>query len=181
MERILTITGRTGRYNASSFVWTENEPLTVRVVVKENRVGKYVVSARHGKSEKTVVLDETMTIEFSPEWLKGGGEAPLELIMEFRTRDLGRVIIPSADRDMKNGGFIIEPLQIERIDKQYTAIGYFEIIETLVKTVNGRLDQVNERLAQFEDTGVPLRFVDDEEETENTENEENENETESET
>lgn len=184
MERVITIKGRTGRYNASSFVWTENEPLTIRFDVKSSVKGEYVISAKHGASEKTIVLPDNKTVEFTSEWLKNGGENPLEIIMEFRTPDLANVIIPSADRNRRNGGFLIEPLSIERIDKQFTAVGYFEIIEELIDVVNNRMQEINARFERFEETGVPLRFV-AEEETETTETEKeinneeyNENETE---
>jgi translation initiation factor 6 (eIF-6) len=107
-----------------------------------------------------------MSIELSPEWLGKGGNSPLEIIMEFRRKNGGEIIVPSADRDVKNGGYIIEPLQIERIDKQFTAVGYISIIEDMLASVNKRLDDVNARFARFEEVGVPLRFVGGEEETE---------------
>ena len=166
MERVITIKGRTGRYNASSFVWTENEHLTIRFDVKSSVDGKYVISAKHGASEKTIVLPDDKTVEFTPEWLKNGGENPLEIIIEFRTPDLANVIIPSADRNRRNGGFLIEPLSIERIDKQFTAVGYFEIIEDMLSKVNSRIDEINARFARFEEVGVPLRFVEPESEEE---------------
>lgn len=166
MERVIKFRGRTGRFDVSSFVWTNTEPLRLRFELNESRIGRYYVSIRHGERVITDFLDDNMSIELSPEWLEKGGDAPLEIIMEFRRKNGGEIIVPSADRDVKNGGYIIEPLQIERIDKQFTAVGYISLIEDMLASVNKRLDDVNARFARFEEVGVPLRFVGGEEETE---------------
>lgn len=153
MIRTIDITGRTGRYDVPSFLWTENEGLTLKIVAQEIRRGKFVCTVKHGDSEKTVYLGEEMTVDLTPEWLKAGGTEPLEVLLEFRTLDLARIIIPSGE---EKGGYVIEPLTIEHVDDSYTATGWLSKIEAALEEANVRIGAVEARLKAFEDEGVPL-------------------------
>lgn len=153
MKRIIKFTGRTGRFDVPSFLLTENEDLQLAFESSELRKGKHVVTVKHGKQTKTVYLTKDETIDLTAEWLKEGGEEPLEVFLEFRTLDGSRVIVPSG---AENGGYVIEPLQIERVDNSFTAIGWMSKIEEQISAVNDRLNGISARLAEFEDNGVPL-------------------------
>lgn len=127
MLRTVNFTGRTGRFDVPSFLWVENEELTIKLNVQQYRQGKFVCVVKHGKAKMTVYLTKDKTITLTPDWLKENGNAPLEILLEQRTTDLSRVIVPSG---RENGGYFIEPLQIEHIDDTFTAVGWLTKIET---------------------------------------------------
>lgn len=127
MIRTVNFTGRTGRFDVPSFLWTENEELTIKLNVQQYQQGKFVCVVKHGNAQMTVYLTKDKTITLTPDWLKENGDAPLEILLELRTTDLSRVIVPSG---RENGGYFIEPLQIEHIDATYTAVGWLTKIES---------------------------------------------------
>lgn len=126
MHRTLKFTGRTGRWDVPSFLWTENEELTINIDVEEYRQGKFVCVVKHGNAKMTVYLTKDKTITLTPDWLKENGAAPLEILLELRTLDMARVIIPNGK---EKGGYFIEPLTIEYVDDTFTAIGWLTKIE----------------------------------------------------
>lgn len=126
MHRTLKFTGRTGRWDVPSFLWTENEELTIKIDVEEYRQGKFVCVVKHGNAKMTVYLTKDKTITLTPDWLKENGAAPLEILLELRTLDMSRVIIPNGK---EKGGYFIEALTIEHVDDTFTAIGWLTKIE----------------------------------------------------
>ena len=127
MIRTVNFTGRTGRFDVPSFLWTENEELTIKLNIQEYRQGKFICVVKHGKAQMTVYMTKDKTITLTPDCLKKNGTAPLEILLELRTLDLSRVIVPSG---RENGGYFIEPLQIEHVDATFTAVGWMTKIET---------------------------------------------------
>lgn len=171
MIRTINITGRTGRIDVPSFLWTENESLTLKFVTREIRIGRYVCEVKLGEKTKTVYLGNDMSVEFSPEWLKDGAGKLMEIYLEFRTPDASRVIIPSAKSETDCTGFLIEPLLIEKMDDSYSISGWLSKIENELAGVKAELLEVQEKLAVYEENGTPWLVETELEET-NTQNEE---------
>ena len=153
MIRTIKVTGRTGRFDVSSFLLTENENLFLRFAVKELRQGVFVCKIVYGEQERTVTLDETKTIEISAEWLNATQAEYLEIFLEYRKIDGSGVIIPSG---RERGGYVIEPLIIERMDEGLTVKGWLSKIEEEIERTNLRMDELSARVKVFEDDGVPL-------------------------
>lgn len=170
MIRTINITGRTGRIDVPSFLWTENESLTLKFVTREIRIGRYVCAVTLGEKTKTVYLGNDMSVEFSPEWLKDGAGKLMEIYLEFRTPDASRVIIPSAKSETDCTGFLIEPLLIEKMDDSYSVCGWLSKVENEIAGVKSELLQVQEKLAMYEENGVPW-LVETELDESNTANE----------
>ena len=152
MIRTVNFTGRTGRFDVPSFLWTDNEELTIKLNVQEYRQGKFVCVVKHGNAQMTVYMTKDKTITLTPDWLKENGTAPLEILLELRTLDLSRVIIPNG---RENGGYFIEPLQIEHVDATFTAVGWLTKIETeqaaqraLLKELQSIVERVPERIEE---------------------------------
>lgn len=127
MIRTVNFTGKTGRFDVPSFLWTENENLTIKFDVKRYIQGIFVCVVKHGNAKREFKLEEDMTITLYPDWLKENGTAPLEILLELRTLDLSRVIVPSG---REKGGYFIEPLLIEHVDDTFTAVGWLTKIES---------------------------------------------------
>ena len=127
MIRNIHFTGRTGCFDVPSFLLTDNEDLTLVFNVQEYRQGKFVVVIKHGNARMTVHLTKEKRITLTADWLKENGAVPLEILLELRTVDLSRVIIPNAN---EKGGFFIGPLLIEKIDDSFTAVGWLQKIES---------------------------------------------------
>ena len=127
MIRTVNFTGRTGRFDVPSFLWTENENLTIKFDVKRYIQGVFVCVVKPGNAQREFKLEDDMTITLYPDWLKENGTAPLEILLELRTLDLSRVIIPNG---RENGGYFIEPLLIEHVDDTFTAVGWLTKIES---------------------------------------------------
>lgn len=127
MLRTVNFMGRTGRFDVPSFLWAENEELIIQLNVQEYRQGKFVCTVKHGNAKMTVYLTKDKTITLTPDWLKENGNAPLEILLELRTTDLSRVIVPNG---REKGGYFVEPLLIEHVDTTFTAVGWLTKIET---------------------------------------------------
>ena len=159
MIRVLKLKGMIGRWDIPSFLWTENETLTVKLDVSETRVGRYIAVVTCGTQKKTVYLSKDMTINISPDFIQKGEFNPLSVLLEFRNTQGDSVIIPN---DPKKGGFFIEPLYIERVTENTTAIAWLTKIETEIAEIKATQADMANKLQKFEDEGVPL-LVEDEE------------------
>lgn len=153
MKRVIKFKGRTGRWDIPSFLWTENETLTIKLEIAESRVGKYIAVVNCGEQKKTVYLDKDMTIDISPDFLKNGKFNPIYVLLEFRDLRGNRPIIPN---DPAKGGFFVEPLYIERVTENTTAIAWLTKIENDIAELKKMQGNINEKLQKFEDEGVPL-------------------------
>lgn len=171
MIRTINITGRTGRIDVPSFLWSENESLTLKFVTREIRIGRYVCEVKLGEKTKTVYLGNDMSVTILPEWMKDGIGKHLEIYLEFRTPDISRVIIPSAKSETDCTGFLIEPLLIEKLDDSYSASGWLSKIEDKLSSLQAELAEAQEKLAMYEENGVPWLVETELEET-NPQNEE---------
>ena len=153
MIRTIHIKGLTGRFDVPSFLWTENETLTLKFDVAEKRVGRYVAVVICGAQKKTVYLGRDMSVELSPEFIQKGEYQPLTILLEFRPPKGTRAIIGN---DPYNGGFCIEPLKIERVNENTCAIAWMQKLEGDFEALSKRLKMVEDKLKEFEDEGVPL-------------------------
>lgn len=153
MIRRIKIKGRTGRFDVPSFLWTENETLTLKLDVEEKRVGRYVAVVRCGEQRKTVYLNAEMTVELSPEFIQKGEYQPLTVLLELRNAQGTRVLIPS---DPEKGGFCIEPLKIERMGENTCAVTWMQKLEGELGALRTRVEKTENKLKEFEDEGVPL-------------------------
>ncbi len=153
MKRIIKVKGLTGRLDVPSFLWTENETLTLTFDIEEKRVGRYVVVVLCGEQRKTVYLGRDMSVEITPQFIKDGGYQPLTILLEFRNTYGDKVIIPN---DPTDGGFAIEPLRIERVNENNCVLAWMQKLEGDMAALGARLTTVENKLAAFEDEGVPL-------------------------
>jgi hypothetical protein len=153
MERIITVKGTVGRYDIPSFTYADNETLTLRLNILESKAGLYVAVVTCGEQKKKVYLKEDTKIKIPPDFIKKGGFKPIVVLLEYRTKQGDIVIIPNNPDD---GGFFIEPLVIEQVDENFTAQGWLSKMEAEMTKYLQRLTVVENKLAQFEDEGVPL-------------------------
>lgn len=132
MLRIINIKGRTGRFEIPSFPLTDNEELTVKFNISENRFGRYIVIVQHGKLEKKFMLNpKEMTVTLTPDWIKDGGLEPIYFLLEFRNASADKVVISN---DPKKAGFFIEPLYITRVEGNTTGVAWLNKIEAELAT-----------------------------------------------
>lgn len=148
MERIINFSGKVGRYDIPSFLFTENDPLELIFNVHTTAIGKYVVTLNCGDQKHVLTLAEDMKVIVPPGFIERGNLNPLAILLELRTMKGDKVIIPS---DPKQGGFFIEPLYIETVEENTFAVAWCQELER-------RLKNVETKLKEFEDKGVPLVF-----------------------
>ena len=159
MERIIEIKGRVGLYDLPSFTYADNESLVIRFKTKKPTQGRYVATATCGKQKKTVYLGDDMSLELLPEFIREGEYSDVYISLEFRNQQGDNVYISG---NPEEGGFLIEPLHIERVGEYTSAQGWIAAIEAAFKEVYGRLDAAEEKLKNFEDEGVPVLVEADE-------------------
>lgn len=154
MNRTLKFTGRTGRWDVPSFIWTENEPLSITFDIRETRVGIFYAAIRCGKRIMEISLAKYMTVEIPSEFIKNGDYEPLNISLEFRNASGNVIIVPS---DPKRGGYFIEPLYIERVDESTTAIAWLQDVEKKIEQTNAKVEETNALLQKQQEQldGVP--------------------------
>lgn len=148
MKRTINFRGRMGRYDVPSFPFTENEQLEIFFNIEGFTLGKYIAVLTCGKRKQAFALDKDMTVMVPPEFIKRGDFNPLSVLLELRTAAGDKVIIPS---DPARGGYHIEPLYIDKVEGNTTAIAWCQELDQ-------RLKRVEDKLKEFEDKGVPLVF-----------------------
>lgn len=148
MKRILNFSGRIGRYDIPSFLFTENETLEIAFNLQRYTLGKYIAIITCGNNEHVFSLEEDMQVTIPPDFIKRGNYAPISILLELRTMPGDKVIIPS---DPAQGGFHIEPLYIEKVNGNVTAIAWCQDLEK-------RVAHLEAKLGEFEDKGTPLVF-----------------------
>lgn len=147
MLRIINIKGRTGRFDIPSFPLTDNEELTVKFNISENRFGRYIVIVQHGKLEKKFMLNpKEMTVTLTPDWIKDGGLEPIYFLLEFRNASADKVVISN---DPKKAGFFIEPLYITRVEGNTTAQAWLTKIESAIAELQKIVQAQGETLAEI--------------------------------
>ena len=161
MIRVLKLKGMIGRWTTPSFLWTENETLTVKLDVSETRVGRYIAVVTCGTQKIERRLGQEMTIEIHSDFIKAGNFNPVSILLEYRNKQDDYVIIPN---DPKKGGFFIEPLYIERVTENTTAIAWLTKIETEIAEIKATQADMANKLQKFEDEGVPLLAEEENEE-----------------
>lgn len=142
MLRIIKITGRTGRFDVPSFLLTENEGVTLKIETKELRQGKFVLTVKHGTQSKTVYLGKQMTVDLSPEWLKGGGAEPILFSLEFR--DMTASIVYTR--------YEIEPLEVKEMEVGAEYLSMIQTLEIEVAKLRERVQGQEDVLRQHDET-----------------------------
>ena len=145
MNRKLTIKGTTGRYDVPSFVWSENETLSITFDIRETRVGRFYAVIRCGKRVMEFSLAKYQTVEIPAEFVKSGGFEPLNISLEFWNTSGTAVIVPS---DPKRGGYFIEPLYFRRVEETTTAMAWLQDVESKLNATNARINETNALLQQ---------------------------------
>lgn len=145
MNRTITFTGKTGRWDVPSFIWTENENLSITFDIHETRVGRFYAAIRCGNRLAEFSFFKCKTVEVPAEFIKNGGYEPLNISLEFRNEKGNGVIVPS---DPKRGGYLIEPLYIERMEESMTAIAWLQDVEKKIAEVNARVDETNAKVEE---------------------------------
>ena len=153
MIKTIKLKGLTGRFTAPSFLWTENEPLTIKFDINEHRVGRYVCVVNCGEQKKTVYLGKDLSVDISPDFIKDGGFNPIYVLLEFRNAYGDKVIIPN---NPARGGFFIEPLYVERVTENTTFQAWASKLEAQLEALHNRFVELSEKVKNFEDEGVPL-------------------------
>lgn len=171
MIRIINIVGRRGLYDLPSFLLTENEVLTLKFVGLDIRLGRYVVTIRHGTETRMVYLSGAMTVDLTPEWLAINGIKPIEVSLELRDNAGTKVLIPAAKTSNDQQGYYIEPLKLEKTDKAWSMIAWLQRVDKelldIRKNVASEMDELKakiktmaDKLSEYESNGVPLKFED---------------------
>jgi hypothetical protein len=151
MERIITIKGKVGLYDIPCFTYADNEPLKLRFNTKKLAVGKYIAVVMCGENKKTVYLGDDMAVELPPSFLANGEAVYVSL--ELRNNRTDTIIISG---DASKGGFLIEPLKLDRVEEYTTAQAWMQKLEGDITALKEELSAVKSKLEQFEDEGVPL-------------------------
>ena len=171
MIRTIDIIGRRGRYDLPTFLLTDNEVLTLKITGVDPHLGRYVATIRHGNETKTVYLNTGMTFDLPAAWLAINGEKPLEIFLELRDNTGTQVLIHSAKSITDQVGFYIEPLKIERVDKNWSLVAWLQRVEnnlTNIKRdfnaesqkIKDRMSKVEERLSEYDEKDIPLSVED---------------------
>ena len=157
MNRKLTIIGTTGRYDVPSFIWSDNEKLSITFDIQETRVGRFYAVIRCGKRVMELSLAKYQTVEIPTEFVKSGGFEPLNISLEFWNASGTAVIVPS---DPKRGGYFIEALYFRRVEETTTAIAWLQDVESKLAATNARIDETNALLQQQQSQldGVPAQI-----------------------
>lgn len=169
MVRNINFIGRQGRYDLPTSLLTDNEPLTLKLNGLDAKLGKYILTLKHGGNIKTIVLGPAMTVDIFADWLNDGQEKILEAFLELRDNLGTRVLIPSVSNNMDTRGFIIEPLKLERIDEQWSIVAWLQSVEQEIEAIklNQKLTDaatiahfkaIEDKFAEYEDKGVPLQI-----------------------
>lgn len=162
MKRTITILGRTGRLDVPSFPITENENLLVQFDIQaECKRARYYVTVKHGTAHKqTFLLPQDKTLALSADWIRQGGNAPIEFSMEMKNY-LGNVTI--------RNDYEIEPLLLIETDGEYYATGAVQALEKRVAALEQALqeeiaakEEILARFEDFADNGVNVQFTDEE-------------------
>lgn len=156
-------------YDLPVFLLTENEVLTLKFSGIDPRMGRYIVTLRHGEENRTVQLSANLTVDIMPEWLNRNGTNPLEVFLELRDNAGTKILISSVQSATDRNGYYIEPLKIEKVDKAFNMIGWLQKVERdiadlklLLKkeitNVTDRVEVMEDTLSKYEECGVPLKF-----------------------
>ena len=147
MTRILTIDGRTGLFDSPSFLLSENESLKIKLHFKDEiRTGRFRLVVKQGEFKKTFSLSKNEEIELSPAWLTKGGEN-LEFSLVFCNATETAVI---------KDDYQIEPLKLESVNGNFVFSALVQEIIAEQKRQAEILSEMQEKLNQYEDEGVPV-------------------------
>lgn len=153
MNRTITFHNRTGIFDNPSFFLTDTEPLILKFKGLSNRIGKYAVTVVCGKNKKTIYMPSSHTVEISADFLKKCvNVSTLEIYLELRNSAGTEKLIRSAIDENDKEGFFIEPLVLETAK---TGLNVISLVEKLL-SVEKRLAIAEEKLAEFDDSGIPL-------------------------
>lgn len=147
MTRILTIDGRTGLFDSPSFLLSENESLKIKLHFKDEiRTGRFRLVVKQGELKKTFSLSKNEEIELSPAWLTKNGEN-----LEFSL-----VFLNATETAVIKDDYQIEPLKLETVNGNFVFSALVQNIIAEQKRQAEILSEMQEKLNQYEDEGVPV-------------------------
>lgn len=153
MKRKITIKGRTGLFDIPSFVVVENDVLNIIVdIPDEIRVYKYRLVIRHGNLKKTFTLYKGMTAMLEPDWLNANNEN-----LEFAF-----ALLDDRDRVIKDD-YQIEPLKMETLEGDFKFSAQVQALMKWQEEHGKKLAELEARFSTYENSGVNLSLVDEEE------------------
>ena len=149
MKRVIEVTGRTGRFDVPFFPLSEHERLDITIKGNDVRIGTYYTTVYNGKEAKRFKGNQ---FTLYPEYLKSKEGDVLTFALELRAHD-GRIIVPAATSEVDKDGFIIEPLLIEDVRGQQTALAWYAQLETRtlelvkrVETLEATVKEMHEKI-----------------------------------
>ena len=147
MTRILTIDGRTGLFDSPSFLLSENESLKIKLHFKDEILtGRFRLVVKQGEFKKTFSLSKNEEIELLPAWLTKGGES-----LEFSL-----VFLNATETAVIKDDYQIEPLKLETVNGNFVFSALVQNIIAEQKRQAEILSEMQEKLNQYEDEGVPV-------------------------
>lgn len=154
MQRVLTIKNGVGAFDVPTFSITKNDPLTLKLEIKENFLGYYLFKVRreNGKAKELTFgfkAGTEKTVELPLDWLKDGyGAIDFSLIL----RDSQNTVTYKDD-------YRIPPLKCKKTpDGNYTFVDKLNELTETVANLLQRVEVAEEKLKEFENEGVPLVF-----------------------
>lgn len=142
----LTINGQVGRFDKPSYVFAENDILSVEFEIFDTRLGRHYASIRCGNRLMELEVKNGTVVEIPHDFIRNGNFEPLFFSLEFRNTS-GAIIVPSKH-------YRIEPLYILRVEEtdSVKAIAWFTDIESKIKASNERHDALMAKLEEIQAT-----------------------------
>lgn len=151
MIRIVNVDGRIGRFDIPSFLITDSGKLTIAFNGLNDVAVKHVVTLKCGDKTHTVWLGKNNAFTVSASFFKDGDVC--ELFLETRSEKTSDLLIGS---DYENGGYLIEPLKIKKVDAGKSVVAWLQSIEAQVAGMAQTVNGIQAQLDTFSEQGVPL-------------------------
>ena len=157
MIRTLTVSGNTGLFNEKQFIASDNESVEIKLEVKnEVRIGVYRLIIRHGNAQiLRKDIKNGQTVVLTPQWVKWGGNSPIEFDLIFLNKDMSKVL---------NDNYQIEPLAVDTVDGDFKFSAYVQSLEDALSALDARYKELEKRVQEYETNGIIL--IEDEEKQE---------------
>jgi hypothetical protein len=149
MFRTLFIKGRTGCFDAPSFVVSDNQALSIKLFFEDElRPVRYRLIVKHGDLLKTYAGVSNQIHKIDTSWLKKNAEnIEFSLVL---LNDTGSVVIKD--------DYQIEPLKIQTVNGNFEFSALVHEILARQDEQDERLSKIEEKLKDFDENGVPLIF-----------------------
>lgn len=154
MERVITIVGRTGRFDEPSFLLTENEDLKIRFkFLSDKTVGRYVVVVRHGIApKKTFSLTEDKSVLLPSDWLNKGGTDTVDFELQ---------LLNKTETAILKSDYAVESLIVSNEYGTFKATAEMQFLERKVDELQDKINsleqvigKLTERVEDYENNGI---------------------------